>query len=1097
MSLFPRQFGQRSNLRSTRESALNWSLALRLAFLLWAFLIGVGVVGCASTDTVGTDSSADEKRTQEIGQQFIRMIREAKGPLSDPNLEVRVWKQYLSTRDRFREISFRDVNFPESFYNTARAYFAASGSRSHMLQVLSDAANDVIKYGGGDASAKSASYNAVEIQALLEIGAHKKALEVAEDSVEFSHKVAYIFSGVSLIRLWRGEQQWGPEYRSRDRYIDDVNTKLKKHSDRRWWRREFAVEAYPQAYLPAFFRVQYTVLLSQRYAAIPVSEINHERFLDDVEFVLAAVKRDQFFRKAYKRRGIPAIYLLLPFMRVSAELEMPKLYNRIWRQMVPFIERNQRLSESDLVSPQGELERGAQVLGATAGGLPNRFISRDLDKKQHKRLRLRFREWTVFDVALARWKASRRLGLNNQTGFRGLTEAFEDLVKLYEAVGPVAAKADGFERAAYEVGLARAHQHERTDKPGQALSEYRELVKRSETLRESLSPRLQPYFFQGLAKAAYQGVIRLEAQNIRAGSGSWDRFLAAVHRFRGRQLQEQATQGGMARAPTLASLQSGLRVEEALLISLDMDQAWITAVITDDRARLHVVDEPDLVRNMAREVRSSLVNGGVSRARDHLLELVLGDAAPLVEEHTQLGVMTSGMLSLVPLEAVRLGERMLVNTHRIRYFPILAGSGESGAPESDAYCSPVLDEDWQAAKSVVQSSFSEVIRVSECVEPWLERRWGESEAGDPTPEYKRRAKLNCARAIAQMDRSEIRYRVEQRIWEWYDTTHNYHEPDESKIDVCVEGYNYYSSRQDLTEEEQRQRNYKLRHMCRNRLSGMPRDVDYRLPAAKMYARHRQEAVPERRDRGKAGVLVVADPDYALESSMNPDTERLSSSRELRATNAGGYFTPLPETRQEAEAVLSAIGKRNQHLLTGEQANEPRVRSELCKQPEVLHFATHGILSGDLPGLDEAALVLAETDGEDGLLTTSEIADLRTGARLAVLSACNTGNGEQVSGEGLMGVSRAFLLSGTRQVVASLWPVDSEATVRLMTAFYGYIKTGRPPAAALRAAKQDMQRGRFFKRDGQRALKSKSIRKISPRHAYFWSPFVLITMPDYR
>ena len=143
----------------------------------------------------------------------------------------------------------------------------------------------------------------------------------------------------------------------------------------------------------------------------------------------------------------------------------------------------------------------------------------------------------------------------------------------------------------------------------------------------------------------------------------------------------------------------------------------------------------------------------------------------------------------------------------------------------------------------------------------------------------------------------------------------------------------------------------------------------------------------------------------------------------------------------------------------------------------LHLATHGILGGEVPGVGEPALVLTAEAGDDGLLTASEIAALRLGAQLAVLSACNTGSGEYVTGEGVMGLSRAFLIAGSRSVVVSLWPVASQATERLMVAFYTNLRAGQDPHEALRAAKL-----RF--RD--QARRAGSIE----HHPMFWAPFVV-------
>ena len=127
--------------------------------------------------------------------------------------------------------------------------------------------------------------------------------------------------------------------------------------------------------------------------------------------------------------------------------------------------------------------------------------------------------------------------------------------------------------------------------------------------------------------------------------------------------------------------------------------------------------------------------------------------------------------------------------------------------------------------------------------------------------------------------------------------------------------------------------------------------------------------------------------------------------------------------------------------------------------------------GEVPGVGEPALVLGREDSEDGFLKASEAERLSLNAELTVLSACNTGSGEYVNGEGVMGISRSFLIAGSKSVLVSLWPVASKATEDLMVLFYGYIQDDVPADTALRAAKQDIMDTR--------------------PHPFFWAPFILV------
>jgi len=128
------------------------------------------------------------------------------------------------------------------------------------------------------------------------------------------------------------------------------------------------------------------------------------------------------------------------------------------------------------------------------------------------------------------------------------------------------------------------------------------------------------------------------------------------------------------------------------------------------------------------------------------------------------------------------------------------------------------------------------------------------------------------------------------------------------------------------------------------------------------------------------------------------------------------------------------------------------------QYRFVHFATHGILNSEHPELSGIVLSLVDERGQraDGFLRLNEIYNLNLSADLVVLSACQTGLGKEIRGEGLVGLTRGFMYAGAPRVVASLWKVDDAATAELMKRFYqGMLKDNLAPAAALRAAKVEM------------------------------------------
>ncbi|MBE9137733.1 CHAT domain-containing protein [Nodosilinea sp. LEGE 07088] len=172
---------------------------------------------------------------------------------------------------------------------------------------------------------------------------------------------------------------------------------------------------------------------------------------------------------------------------------------------------------------------------------------------------------------------------------------------------------------------------------------------------------------------------------------------------------------------------------------------------------------------------------------------------------------------------------------------------------------------------------------------------------------------------------------------------------------------------------------------------------------------------------------------------------------LPEANQEVQLTSLPGAREEAEAIGELLGRSP---LTGNEATESHIK-QVLPSADLIHLATHGLLeygnpetSGvlDLPG----AVALAPGDGEDGLLTAAEILEMDLQADLAVLSACDTGRG-RITGDGVVGLSRALITAGVPSVVVSLWAVPDAPTAALMTEFYRQLDAGQDKSQALRQA----------------------------------------------
>ena len=155
--------------------------------------------------------------------------------------------------------------------------------------------------------------------------------------------------------------------------------------------------------------------------------------------------------------------------------------------------------------------------------------------------------------------------------------------------------------------------------------------------------------------------------------------------------------------------------------------------------------------------------------------------------------------------------------------------------------------------------------------------------------------------------------------------------------------------------------------------------------------------------------------------------------------------PLPGAEAEALAIARYL---HAEALIGDRATEPEVVRRMATA-QIIHLATHGLLNemeGGVPG----AIALAAAENQDGLLTANDILDLQLQAELVVLSGCNTGRG-QITGDGVVGLSRAFMTAGVPSVIVTLWSIPDAPTASLMTEFYRNWQQGLNKAQALRQA----------------------------------------------
>ena len=263
-----------------------------------------------------------------------------------------------------------------------------------------------------------------------------------------------------------------------------------------------------------------------------------------------------------------------------------------------------------------------------------------------------------------------------------------------------------------------------------------------------------------------------------------------------------------------------------------------------------------------------------------------------------------------------------------------------------------------------------------------------------------------------------------------------------------------------------------------------------LPSASVLPLLRREAGPP----PAKTLIVLADPVFER------DDARVLTGRESGPAVSGREGTPvrgvnltltvrdmdagvgdvrisrLPFTRREADAIARLVPASDRREALDFDASRETAMGGALSGYRYVHFATHGLMNSVHPRLSGIVLSLVDRGGRerDGFLTAMEVFNLELSADLVVLSACRTGLGKEMRGEGMVGLTRAFMYAGAPRVVASLWKVDDLATADLMKRFYEGMLGARhlAPAAALREAQLSIRAQRRWE------------------HPYYWAGFVL-------
>jgi CHAT domain-containing protein len=214
---------------------------------------------------------------------------------------------------------------------------------------------------------------------------------------------------------------------------------------------------------------------------------------------------------------------------------------------------------------------------------------------------------------------------------------------------------------------------------------------------------------------------------------------------------------------------------------------------------------------------------------------------------------------------------------------------------------------------------------------------------------------------------------------------------------------------------------------------------------------------------KGEVAVVADPvfDQDDERFLSAHKEGFSPSQKRpRSDKAGQSLPRLLNTGFEAHAIEKAIGSDRVHLALGFDASLKTLLGPEMQNYRIWHLATHGLYDETTPEFSGLVFSLVASDGRPvyGVLKAQDVAHMHLQPELVVLSACDSGAGENVSGEGVMGLSYSFLRAGAKSVISTLWSVDDTNSKQLMAAFYAEMKqNGNNAADALRQSQLALMR----------------------------------------
>ncbi len=264
--------------------------------------------------------------------------------------------------------------------------------------------------------------------------------------------------------------------------------------------------------------------------------------------------------------------------------------------------------------------------------------------------------------------------------------------------------------------------------------------------------------------------------------------------------------------------------------------------------------------------------------------------------------------------------------------------------------------------------------------------------------------------------------------------------------------------------------------------GLEKEIVYSPSAGSLLLLRERTLRSAARSRGKGEGRATA----VLAVAPGVASDPLGGGSAVRGLAQRSSLEALRFAQEEARAIGKLLPESN--VVLADAASESWLLSVLKRRSpySILHFATHGLVDDVAP---MTSALLLEGDAEaDGLMLAGEVLALTLDADLVTLSACRTARGQLRRGEGFVGLQQSFLYAGASSVLASLWDVDDEATLRFMKTFYGHLAEGNPRSRALLLTRREL-----VQQTSQRRVVLRE-RPVSLAHPRFWAAFTLTGVP---